>query len=102
MGKRARQVCMRAVDGRARKDLFTVQRTKLCRSELPANDIIRSFNTPRPFLLLSRVPILVHCGVFVTNFIEAKFRALYSNYDAESGGTTAVAPGGRPCVKRPL
>ncbi|GBP89516.1 Tigger transposable element-derived protein 4 [Eumeta japonica] len=36
----------------------TVQRTKLCCSEVSANDIMHRFNAPRPFLLLCRVPIL--------------------------------------------
>ncbi|GBP56450.1 hypothetical protein EVAR_40441_1 [Eumeta japonica] len=45
----------------------TVQRAKLYRSGLSANDVIRRFNVPRPFLLL-RVPILRHCDEFVTNF----------------------------------
>ncbi|GBP56084.1 hypothetical protein EVAR_43847_1 [Eumeta japonica] len=33
----------------------TVQRTKLRRSELPANDAMRRRNAPRPFLPLPRV-----------------------------------------------
>ncbi|GBP26682.1 hypothetical protein EVAR_23452_1 [Eumeta japonica] len=32
----------------------TVQRMRLCRSELSANDAIRRYNAPRPFLLLPR------------------------------------------------
>ncbi|GBP87921.1 hypothetical protein EVAR_100216_1 [Eumeta japonica] len=58
--------------------ISTEQGTKLCRSELPANDIMRSFNTPRPFLLRLRVPILRHCVAFVTNFTAAECSALYS------------------------
>ncbi|GBP30933.1 hypothetical protein EVAR_28574_1 [Eumeta japonica] len=53
----------------------TVQCTKLCRSEL--NDVMRTFNTPRPFFLLPRVSILRHWDAFVTNFAAAEFRALY-------------------------
>ncbi|GBP40086.1 hypothetical protein EVAR_33661_1 [Eumeta japonica] len=49
-----------------------LQRTKLCRSELPANDAMRSFNAPQ---LLPRVPILRHGDVFVTNITTAEFRA---------------------------
>ncbi|GBP14017.1 hypothetical protein EVAR_102705_1 [Eumeta japonica] len=48
----------------------TVQRTKLCRSELPANQM-------RAFLFLRRIPILRHSDAFVTNFTAAKFCALY-------------------------
>ncbi|GBP51139.1 hypothetical protein EVAR_33890_1 [Eumeta japonica] len=29
-------------------NIFTVQRTKLCRSELPANDAMRRYNSPDP------------------------------------------------------
>ncbi|GBP29649.1 hypothetical protein EVAR_79198_1 [Eumeta japonica] len=54
---------------------LTVQRTKLCRSGWPANDATRRYNTPRPFLLLSRVPLLRHCDAFATNFTAAEFRA---------------------------
>ncbi|GBP22478.1 hypothetical protein EVAR_78655_1 [Eumeta japonica] len=49
----------------------TVQRMKLCSSQLPANDAMRSFNAPRPYLLLPRVPILRHCNAFVDNFTAA-------------------------------
>ncbi|GBP32221.1 hypothetical protein EVAR_27645_1 [Eumeta japonica] len=44
----------------------TVQRLKFCRSELPTNDAMRTFNALRAFLLLHRVPILTHCDVFVS------------------------------------
>ncbi|GBP11038.1 hypothetical protein EVAR_79717_1 [Eumeta japonica] len=47
--------------------IYTVQCTKLCRSELPAND------AARPFLLLPRIPILRRCDDFVANFTPAKF-----------------------------
>ncbi|GBP83319.1 hypothetical protein EVAR_57581_1 [Eumeta japonica] len=50
---------------------FTAQRTKLCRSEFPANDAIRGYNSPRPFLPLPRVPVLCRCYTFVTNFTAA-------------------------------
>ncbi|GBP76038.1 hypothetical protein EVAR_33346_1 [Eumeta japonica] len=55
---------------------ITVRRTKLCRSELAANDILRRYYVPRPRLLLRRVPVLRHCDAFVTSFTAAKFRAL--------------------------
>ncbi|GBP39092.1 hypothetical protein EVAR_27452_1 [Eumeta japonica] len=58
----------------------TVRSTKLYRSELATNDVIRTFNTPRPFLLLPRVPVLRHYDAFVTNFTEAEFLALYFKY----------------------
>ncbi|GBP72126.1 hypothetical protein EVAR_49309_1 [Eumeta japonica] len=51
-------------------------RTKLCRSELPANDVMRRFNAPRPYLLLRRFPILHHFDASVTNLSAAEFRAL--------------------------
>ncbi|GBP06258.1 hypothetical protein EVAR_3599_1 [Eumeta japonica] len=54
-----------------------MQRTKLCRSELPANDALHRFNAPRPFLLIPGVPILCYCDAFLTNFTAAEFRALY-------------------------
>ncbi|GBP56922.1 Transmembrane protein 41 homolog [Eumeta japonica] len=54
----------------------TVQHTKLCRSELVANDILPKYYDPRPFLL-RRVPILRRCDDFVTNFTAAKFRPSY-------------------------
>ncbi|GBP34653.1 hypothetical protein EVAR_19044_1 [Eumeta japonica] len=66
-----RGALFRQTNGRAQS---TVQRTKVCRSELPANDVMCRFNTPRSFLLLSRVSILRHCYIFVTNFITAEFR----------------------------
>ncbi|GBP38739.1 hypothetical protein EVAR_22388_1 [Eumeta japonica] len=56
----------------------SVQRTKLCRSELAANYILRRYHAPRFFLLLRHVPILRHCDAFVTTFTAAKFHALYS------------------------
>ncbi|GBP10182.1 hypothetical protein EVAR_77585_1 [Eumeta japonica] len=45
----------------------TVQRMKLCRPELPADDAVR----------FSRVSILRHCNVSVANFTSAEFHALY-------------------------
>ncbi|GBO98402.1 hypothetical protein EVAR_53_1 [Eumeta japonica] len=60
-----------------RVKILYVQRTKLCCSELSANDILRRYYAPRPFLLLRRVPILRHCDAFVTNFTVAKYHALY-------------------------
>ncbi|GBP15964.1 hypothetical protein EVAR_12546_1 [Eumeta japonica] len=51
------------------------QHTKLCRSELPANDEMRRYNAPRPFLLLPRVLILRHCDAFVTNFVYESQRS---------------------------
>ncbi|GBP44260.1 hypothetical protein EVAR_22144_1 [Eumeta japonica] len=47
---------------------------KLRHSELPANDVMPRFDTPRSFLLLPCVPILRHCGAFVTNFTAAEFQ----------------------------
>ncbi|GBP13861.1 hypothetical protein EVAR_10437_1 [Eumeta japonica] len=55
----------------------TVQRTKLCRSELAANDVPRRYYVARPFLLLRRVSILRHRDALATNFTAAKFRVLY-------------------------
>ncbi|GBP29946.1 hypothetical protein EVAR_18426_1 [Eumeta japonica] len=52
--------------------LCAVYRTKSFRSELPANDAMRRYNTPQPFFLLPRVPISRHCDAFVTNFAEAE------------------------------
>ncbi|GBP45960.1 hypothetical protein EVAR_41262_1 [Eumeta japonica] len=52
--------------------LRVIQRTKLCRSELAANGILRRYYTPRPVLLIRRVSILRHCDAFVTNFTAAK------------------------------
>ncbi|GBP48408.1 hypothetical protein EVAR_36842_1 [Eumeta japonica] len=48
------------------------QRRKLCRSELPANDVMSRFNAPRPFLLLLLVSISRHHDAFVSNFTTAK------------------------------
>ncbi|GBP87067.1 hypothetical protein EVAR_45432_1 [Eumeta japonica] len=62
----------------------TVQRTKLCRSELPANDAMRGFNTPRPFPLHPRIPNSCNCDAFVTNFAAAEFQALYSGGSLQS------------------
>ncbi|GBP75663.1 hypothetical protein EVAR_55877_1 [Eumeta japonica] len=55
--------------------------TFLWRTVVPlvANDILRRFYAPRPFLLLRCVPILYYCDAFVTNFTAAKFRVLYRN-----------------------
>ncbi|GBP40949.1 hypothetical protein EVAR_26030_1 [Eumeta japonica] len=58
----------------------TVQRTKLCLSELSANDVMRRFNSPRPFLLPPPLPILRHCDAFVANFTAAEFHALYCTF----------------------
>ncbi|GBP49109.1 hypothetical protein EVAR_26818_1 [Eumeta japonica] len=44
--------------------ILEVQRMKLCRSDLPANDAIRRFNAPPPSLI-SRFPILRHCDASV-------------------------------------
>ncbi|GBP33134.1 hypothetical protein EVAR_18615_1 [Eumeta japonica] len=55
---------------------ITAQRTKLCRSELPMNDVLRRHNSPRPFLLLPRFSILRHCDAFVTNFTAAEFHPM--------------------------
>ncbi|GBP97755.1 hypothetical protein EVAR_91980_1 [Eumeta japonica] len=63
--------------------LLAVRRTKLCRSELPADNAMRRFNAPQPFLLLPRVPILRFCDAFVTNFTAAEFRALYCSSTQE-------------------
>ncbi|GBP64186.1 hypothetical protein EVAR_35575_1 [Eumeta japonica] len=49
---------------------------KLCRSELPANDVMRKFNTPRPFLLLPHVPTLRHCDALGTTFTAAEFQTI--------------------------
>ncbi|GBP35181.1 hypothetical protein EVAR_18306_1 [Eumeta japonica] len=46
---------------------------KLYRSELAANDILRRYCAPRPFLLLRRVPVLRRCDAFVTNFTAPEF-----------------------------
>ncbi|GBP72316.1 hypothetical protein EVAR_90412_1 [Eumeta japonica] len=62
--------------------LLAVRRTKLCRSELPADNAMRRFNAPQPFLL-PRVPILRFCDAFVTNFTAAEFRALYCSSTQE-------------------
>ncbi|GBP35450.1 hypothetical protein EVAR_94902_1 [Eumeta japonica] len=59
----------------------TVQRTKLCRSELAANGILRRYYAPRPFLL-RRIPILRRCDAFATNFTAAKFCAFTVPSDA--------------------
>ncbi|GBP19535.1 hypothetical protein EVAR_102083_1 [Eumeta japonica] len=61
-----------------------------CYSELPANDALRRFNAPRPFLLL-RVLILRHCVSFLTNFTTAGFCALHlhtllQHYDLNING----------------
>ncbi|GBP32721.1 hypothetical protein EVAR_16885_1 [Eumeta japonica] len=54
----------------------TVQRTKLCRSDLAANDILRRYYASPSFLFLPRVPTLHNCNAFATNFTAAEFRAL--------------------------
>ncbi|GBP32748.1 hypothetical protein EVAR_18900_1 [Eumeta japonica] len=48
--------------------LCGIQRTKLYRYELPANDVMRRFSVTRPFILFPRVAILRNCDTFVTNF----------------------------------
>ncbi|GBP31655.1 hypothetical protein EVAR_84101_1 [Eumeta japonica] len=53
----------------------TVQRTKLYRSELSANDVMRRFNAVRSFRPFPRVPVLRRCDAFVTHFTAAEFRA---------------------------
>ncbi|GBP89131.1 Histone-lysine N-methyltransferase SETMAR [Eumeta japonica] len=68
------------------REVGTVQRTKLCRSELLANDALRRSNAPGLYPFLPRVPILCHCNAFVTNFTAAEFRALYcvpGNFDVK-------------------
>ncbi|GBP07069.1 hypothetical protein EVAR_4480_1 [Eumeta japonica] len=45
---------------------YTAQRTKLCLSQLPANDVMRRPNVPRPYLLLFHVSILRHCDPILT------------------------------------
>ncbi|GBP42827.1 hypothetical protein EVAR_83346_1 [Eumeta japonica] len=55
----------------------TVQHMKLCRSELPVNDVLRRFSAPQTFLLLRRIAILRYCGAFVINFTTVDFSALY-------------------------
>ncbi|GBP29939.1 Homeobox protein invected [Eumeta japonica] len=55
----------------------SVQRIKLYCSELPANDAMRMFSAPRPFLLLPRFPISRHCDDFVTNFTAAELPTFY-------------------------
>ncbi|GBP97877.1 hypothetical protein EVAR_70167_1 [Eumeta japonica] len=51
----------------------TLECTKFCRSELPANDVMRRFDTPRPFLCLRCVTILRHWNAFMTNFTASEF-----------------------------
>ncbi|GBP35808.1 hypothetical protein EVAR_20664_1 [Eumeta japonica] len=69
---------------------ITVRRTKLCRSELPANDVMRRFNAPQPSLLLPRVPIYHHCDDLMTNFTAARSnlheRHVQSNQELFGGG----------------
>ncbi|GBP88034.1 hypothetical protein EVAR_61869_1 [Eumeta japonica] len=67
---------------------FTVQCTKLCRSELPANDVMRSVSAPRPFLLLPRVLILRHCDAFVTNIVAHNLRKSHVHQRVGSIKTT--------------
>ncbi|GBP42825.1 hypothetical protein EVAR_83344_1 [Eumeta japonica] len=57
----------------------TVRRTKLRRSELPANEAMRRLSAPRPIPFLPRVPILRLYNAFVSNFTE--FRTLYRATD---------------------
>ncbi|GBP86750.1 hypothetical protein EVAR_62215_1 [Eumeta japonica] len=52
----------------------TVQRTKLCRSELLANDTMRKFNAPRLILLACLFYAIVTLCDYLT---AADFRALY-------------------------
>ncbi|GBP34491.1 hypothetical protein EVAR_29886_1 [Eumeta japonica] len=51
-------------------------RTKLCHSELSANDAMRWFNAPDRSSSPPRF-YLRHYNAFVTNFKAAEFRALY-------------------------
>ncbi|GBP62806.1 hypothetical protein EVAR_50635_1 [Eumeta japonica] len=55
----------------------TVQRMKLCRSELPVNDAMRRYTALRPFLLLPTFLFVAYFDAFVTNFTAAEVRALY-------------------------
>ncbi|GBP08836.1 hypothetical protein EVAR_78239_1 [Eumeta japonica] len=48
---------------------------------MPANDAMRRFSAPRPFLLLPCVPILRHCDAFVTNFTAAEFRVYSATHE---------------------
>ncbi|GBP54427.1 hypothetical protein EVAR_35984_1 [Eumeta japonica] len=59
--------------------ISTVQRTKLCRSEMPVNDPMRRFSAPRSFLLLPRVVNLRNPDAFRTGLTAIEFRALYCN-----------------------
>ncbi|GBP74935.1 hypothetical protein EVAR_54257_1 [Eumeta japonica] len=61
----------------SKQSYVAVQRTQHCRSEFPANYALRRFNVPRPFLLLPRVPTLLHCDAFATDFTAAQFRAFH-------------------------
>ncbi|GBP46119.1 hypothetical protein EVAR_26564_1 [Eumeta japonica] len=47
----------------------------VCRSELPANDVMRRLNTPDPSFFSPA--FLFYAIAFVTNLIAAKFRVLY-------------------------
>ncbi|GBP79261.1 Circadian clock-controlled protein [Eumeta japonica] len=53
--------------------MLTVRHMKLCRPELPANDITHRINTLRSFLVLLRLLILRRYDAFVTNFTTAEF-----------------------------
>ncbi|GBP54669.1 hypothetical protein EVAR_47171_1 [Eumeta japonica] len=57
-----------------------MQCTKHWHSELPVNGVTRRYNAPRLFLHLPRIPILRHCGAFVTNFTAAEFRYAFHTY----------------------
>ncbi|GBP24224.1 hypothetical protein EVAR_80077_1 [Eumeta japonica] len=57
----------------------TVQRTKLCRSELPANDAMRRFNAPRTFPLLPRVLTLRYSDAFAANCTAVGFQRCAAN-----------------------
>ncbi|GBP73745.1 hypothetical protein EVAR_46885_1 [Eumeta japonica] len=72
-----RRVCKQPRGTVGARAVRTVQRTKYCRSELPANEPMRGLNAPRAFVFLPRVPILRHCDAFVTNFTAEEFRAMY-------------------------
>ncbi|GBP30323.1 hypothetical protein EVAR_27937_1 [Eumeta japonica] len=65
-------LCQPIAQAPVRREDSAVQCMKLYRSELPANDAVRRFNAPRPFLLLLWVPILHNRDAFVTNFFSGR------------------------------
>ncbi|GBP27742.1 hypothetical protein EVAR_82791_1 [Eumeta japonica] len=69
----------------------TILHTILCRSELAANDILRRYYAPQPFLILRLVPILCQCDAFVTNFTVTNFSLPDKNrYSAFSPAAAVV------------